>query len=43
MFTHQEIIKLVHKKESFYEELEHVFDQFPKYHMKNLLRNFNAK
>jgi hypothetical protein len=30
-------------KDSFYEELEHVFDKFPKYHMKLLLRNFNAK
>jgi hypothetical protein len=26
----------------FYEELEHVFDKFPKYHMKILL-DFNAK
>jgi hypothetical protein len=26
-----------------YEELEQVFDQFPRYHMKNLLRVFNAK
>jgi hypothetical protein len=30
-------------KDSFYEELEHVFDKFPKYHMKILLRDFNAK
>jgi hypothetical protein len=30
-------------KDSFYEELEGVFDQFPKYHMKILLENFNAK
>jgi endonuclease/exonuclease/phosphatase family metal-dependent hydrolase len=30
-------------KESFYEELEHVFDKFPKYHMKILLGDFNAK
>jgi hypothetical protein len=30
-------------KDSFYEELEHVFDKFPKYHMKILLREFNAK
>jgi hypothetical protein len=29
-------------KDSFYEELEHVFDKFPKYHMKILL-DFNAK
>ena len=30
-------------KGSFYEELEHVFDYFPKYHMKMLLGDFNAK
>jgi hypothetical protein len=30
-------------KDSFYEELERVFDKFPKYHMKILLRDFNAK
>jgi endonuclease/exonuclease/phosphatase family metal-dependent hydrolase len=30
-------------KDSFYEELEHVFDRFPKYHMKILLGDFNAK
>jgi hypothetical protein len=30
-------------KDSFYEELEGVFDQFPKYHMKILLGDFNAK
>jgi hypothetical protein len=30
-------------KDSFYEELERVFDKFPKYHMKILLVNFNAK
>jgi hypothetical protein len=29
-------------KDSFYEELEHVFDQFPWYHMKILLGDFNA-
>jgi hypothetical protein len=28
---------------SFYEELERVFDKFPKYHMKILLGDFNAK
>jgi hypothetical protein len=28
---------------SFYEELEQVFDHFPKYHMKILLGGFNAK
>jgi hypothetical protein len=26
-----------------YEELEHVFDQLPKYHMRILLGDFNAK
>jgi len=30
-------------KDSFYEELEQVFDHFPKYHMKILLGEFNAK
>jgi exonuclease III len=30
-------------KDSFYEELEGVFDQFPKYHTKILKGNFNAK
>jgi hypothetical protein len=30
-------------KESFYEELEQVFDQFPRYHLKILLGDFNAK
>jgi exonuclease III len=30
-------------KDSFYEELERVFDTFPKYHMKILLGDFNAK
>jgi hypothetical protein len=30
-------------KDSFYEELEKVSDQFPRYHMKILLRDFNAK
>jgi hypothetical protein len=29
-------------KDSFYEELERMFDKFPKYHMKILL-DFNAK
>jgi hypothetical protein len=27
----------------FYEELEHVFDKFSKYHIKILLGDFNAK
>jgi exonuclease III len=30
-------------KDSFYEELERVFDKFPKYHKKMLLGDFNAK
>jgi hypothetical protein len=30
-------------KDSFYEELEHVFDKFSKYHMEILLGDFNAK
>jgi exonuclease III len=30
-------------KNRFYEELECVFDKFPKYHMKILLGDFNAK
>jgi len=35
--------KIDESKVSFYEELEQVFDNFPKYHMKNLLADFNAK
>jgi endonuclease/exonuclease/phosphatase family metal-dependent hydrolase len=31
------------RKESFYEELEEVFDQDPRYHMKILKGDFNAK
>jgi hypothetical protein len=30
-------------KHSFYDELEHVFDQYRKYHMEILLENFCAK
>jgi hypothetical protein len=30
-------------KDSFYEELEQVFGQFPRYHKKIFLRDFNAK
>jgi hypothetical protein len=30
-------------KESFYEELEHVFDTFPKYHMNILLLDLSIK
>jgi hypothetical protein len=29
-------------KDSFYEELEHTFDKFPKYH-KTILLDFNVK
>jgi hypothetical protein len=29
--------------DSFYEELERVFDKFPKYHMKILLLDFSAE
>jgi hypothetical protein len=32
-----------HTKDSFSEELEHVFDQFLKYHVKIMLGDFNAK
>jgi hypothetical protein len=30
-------------KDSFCEELEHVFDKFPKYHMNILLGDLNAE
>jgi hypothetical protein len=30
-------------KYKLYEEVEHVFDKFPKHHMKILLGDFNAK
>jgi hypothetical protein len=30
-------------KDNFYEELEHSFDKFPKYHIKMLLGDFNVK
>jgi hypothetical protein len=30
-------------KDDFYEELEQVFDKFPRYHMEILLGDFNAK
>jgi hypothetical protein len=30
-------------KDSFYEKMERVFDKFPKYHVKILLGDFNAK
>jgi hypothetical protein len=35
--------KIEDVKDSFYEELQHIFDTFPKYHMKILLGDFNAK
>jgi hypothetical protein len=35
--------KLDDSDDSFYEELEEVFDRFPKCHIKILLGNFNAK
>ena len=35
--------KIDDSKGSFYEELEQVFSHFPKYHMKNLLGDYNAK
>jgi hypothetical protein len=30
-------------KDRFYEEIEQVFDEFPRYHMNNFLGDFNAK
>jgi hypothetical protein len=30
-------------KDSFYEELEQIFDQFLTYHMKTLMEDFNGK
>jgi hypothetical protein len=30
-------------KDNFYKELKRIFDKFPKYHMKILLGDFNAK
>jgi hypothetical protein len=38
----QQKIKL-YVKDGFCKELEHVFNKFPKYHMKILLGDFNAK
>jgi len=35
--------KINEAKDSFYEELEQFFNNFPKYHMKILLGDFNAK
>jgi hypothetical protein len=36
-------MKFVHIKNMFYEEVEHVFDKFPKYHTKIILGDFNEK
>jgi exonuclease III len=35
--------KIDYIKDRFYEELEYVSDKLPKYHMKILLGDFNAK
>jgi hypothetical protein len=35
--------KIDYVKDIFYEELERIFDKFPKYHMKILLADLNAK
>jgi hypothetical protein len=35
--------KIDYVKDSVYEKLERIFDKFPKYHMKILLGDFNAK
>jgi hypothetical protein len=35
--------KIYDVRDSLYKELERVFDEFPKYHTKNLLGDFNAK
>jgi hypothetical protein len=40
---HQVRIKTLFQKNRFYEKMEQVFDQFPRYHMKILLGDFNAK
>jgi hypothetical protein len=36
-------VKINDVKDRFYEELERVFNKFPKYHIKFLLGDFNAK
>jgi hypothetical protein len=43
MFVPQQRIKIGDMKDSFYEKLERVFNEFPRYHMNILLRDFNAK
>jgi hypothetical protein len=35
--------KIYDMKDSFYEELEHVCNKFPKHHITNVLGYFNAK
>jgi exonuclease III len=40
---HQQGTKISDMKDSFCEELERLFDKFPKYHIKILLGDFNAK
>jgi hydroxypyruvate isomerase len=35
--------KIDDMKDRFYEELEHVFDKFPKHHVKILLGEFNTE
>jgi hypothetical protein len=39
----QQRIKIDDVKDSFYKKLECVFNKFPKYHMENLLGDFNVK
>jgi hypothetical protein len=43
MLMPQQRKKIDDVKDNFYEETECVFDKFPKYHMRMLLRDFNAK
>jgi hypothetical protein len=35
--------KIYDVKDSFYEELQHIFHKFPKYHMNSLLGDFSAE
>jgi hypothetical protein len=42
--VHAQIIYYIYyMKDSFYEELERIYDKFPMYYMKMLLGDFNAK
>jgi hypothetical protein len=43
MFISQQKIKTDDMKDSFYEELEHIFAKCPKYHMKILLGDVSAE